>query len=315
MSRVLAIVAALALLGCSAKKKAPSQSKDDASPTVGVRDIQPELMVLRQVFVEESSDQGGLHVPASDMAKKLGSILVTSGFLAARDGDVPDTHLARPVEAFLSMSYDWAPNAEANAGALVLAAEARLEFIDSRSDLAPQVAVLMEASVPHRGDAPEETGDAQAALAQLAESAVVSLAESLVARERLRRAPHAELLSALSVALKEPSMRIWGLQLAADRRLREAVPAAIASLTMGDEALEAAAISTLVALGDPQAVPALVNGVDFNDYEELRVTMEAISAIGGEDAIEFLEFVASGHSDAELRERAKESLGRLRKAP
>ena len=154
---------------------------------------------------------------------------------------------------------------------------------------------------------------AQEALSGLAKSATENLAESLVARERLRRAPHAELLSALSVGLSEPSMRIWGLQLAADRGLREAVPAAIDSLSSEDEALRAAAISALVALRDPSGVSALIKEVDFNSYEELAVTMEAISAIGGDDAIEFLEFVASGHSDDELRARAKESLERLRK--
>lgn len=307
----------LAVFACSPKKTSKTSGRDDAAPSSvrAVQEMQPELMVLRQVFVEESSEQGSLLLPAEDMAKQLGATLVTSGFLAARDGDVPETHTARRVEAFLTLSYDWAPSAEPEAGALVLAAEARLEFVDGRSDLAPQVAILMEASVPRLVKEAASAQAAQEALSGLAESATANLAESLVARERLRRAPHAELLSALSVGLKEPSMRIWGLQLAADRGLQEAVPAAIASLATEDEALRAAAISALVALRDPSGVAALVKDVDFNSYEELAVTMEAISAIGGDDAIEFLEFVASGHSDDELRSRAKESLKRLRSVP
>tara|TARA_R110002073_G_scaffold24260_4_gene81916 strand:+ start:2976 stop:3953 length:978 start_codon:yes stop_codon:yes gene_type:complete len=315
----IAVVVALALGSCSSKKKSEAIKMDDAavvatSRAPQVREIEPEVMVLRQVFVEESPEGGALTLPGSEMAKQLGGTLVTSGFLAARDGDVPDSHRARRVEAFLSLSYDWAPQAQANAGALVLAAEARLEFIEGRSDLAPRVAILLDAEVPHSASDPDGSKQAQLALDQLAQAATENLGESLVARERLRRSTHAELLSALSVGLREPTMRIWGLQLAADRGLREAATAAARSLDTEDEALRSAATAALVAFRDPTTVAALIEGVDFNSYEELRVTMEAISAIGGDDAIEFLEFLASGHSDDEIRERAKQSLLRLRES-
>lgn len=305
----------LLLAGCSSKKTSESRPADERAEVAskkraGVRDVVLELMVLRQVRVEESSDKGALRLPASEMAKDVGRRLVTSGYLAAREGDVPDTHVPRPVEAFLSLSYDWAPDAEPGAGALVLAAEARLEFVDRRSDIAPRVAMLLEASVPM----PSGTGDAaaQKMLERLGTTAAENLAESLAARERLRRAPHAELLSALSVSLEEPSLRIWGLQVAADRGLAEAAGAAVKSLGSEDEELRSAALSALVVFADPSTVAAITRGLDFNDYEELRVVMEAIQAIGGDDATSFLEFVASGHSDEGMRRRATEALERAR---
>ena len=301
-TRARVLILALPLLAsCSSKKKSQPIAVEEVPSVRAIKDAPQELMVLRQVLVEEDSTQGVLTLHSKEVAKKLGGLLVTSGYLAARDGDVPDTQHPRRVEGFLTMSYDWAPEA----GALVLAAEARLEFVKGRDDLAPRAAVLMEALVP--------TADAaQQALETLESNATVALAETLVAQERLRLAPHAELLSALSIGLHEPSMRIWALRLAADRSLVEAVPAAMDALEAEDADVQAAAIATLVALGDPRAVPALVKDADFNNYEELGVRIEAVAAIGGEDAIEFLEFVASGHSNPAIQEQAKSSLARLR---
>ncbi|MCP4446884.1 MAG: HEAT repeat domain-containing protein [Myxococcales bacterium] len=179
-------------------------------------------------------------------------------------------------------TIDWSPQAQPGVDNLILAAEAHLEFIDSREEGAPAAAVLIEAAVPadDGGDAPT-TELANRAMADMVEDAVAALADSLVARERLRRAPHAELLSALLAGLKEPSMRTWALQLATERGLKEAVPAAIAALEAEDEVLRSVAVAVLVELGDMSTVPALIAGADFDDYEELRVLIEAVSAIGG----------------------------------
>lgn len=317
----LALWAALLLVACSsAKKSAPSKEQDDASSAPGFDDtrdgvLQPpsELLVLRQVLVEESSEGGLLAMPSEAMAKSLGKQLVTSGTVAAREGAAPEGQRSRRVEVILTLSYDWAPEAEPGAGALVLAAEARMEFVEGRGDLAPGAAVLMEAMVPRPPQAPAERTVGQEALDELAAAATRALGESLIAKERLRQASHAELLSALSVGLGETDMKIWALQLSAQRNLREAVPAAIEALASEDEALRATATSVLVEFGDPRAVPAIINDVDFADHDELRVAIEAACAIGGEEAEEFLEFVATGHSEQELRQHARENLELLRR--
>ena len=43
----------------------------------------------------------------------------------------------------------------------------------------------------------------------------------------------------------------------------------------------------------------------------MRLVIEAVSAIGGDEAAEFLEYVATGHSDSDLRSRAREGLERI----
>ena len=314
----MAFASTLLVVSCSAKKKSELTASDTGGTpslpgTIDAqrKEIAPEMLVLRQVLVEEGGD-GDLSIARGLMAKKLASALVASEFLAADEGEVPDRHNARRVEVFLAMSFSWTPAAQPGTGHFVLAAEARIEFIEDRSALAPRAAILMEASVPRSAHLDAAAMGPQETLDDLAAQATAVLAESIVSRERLRRAPHAELLSEIAMGLKDPSMRIWALQLAAERGLRDAVPAAIEALDANDDELRAAAVSVLVELRDARAVSALVKHVDFNSHEDLRVAMEAITAIGGDEAEEFLEFVASGHSDPELAERATESLRRLR---
>jgi len=272
------------------------------------------MLVLERVLVDNDASGGVLLLSPKDMAKKLGSKITTSGFVAARAGDVPDDRVPRVVEARLSVTYDWAPRLDKPEGALVVAAQASLTFVEHSEERPLQVALTMQDVVAHdkRAD-PSLNKRAQMHLERLVDRAIAAMADSLVARERLREAPHEELISALAIGLHEPTMRIWALQLAADRGLREAVPFAIKDMDAKSEKLRDAAFAALVELKDPTSVAALVRGINFGDYEKLRVAMEAVSAIGGEDAEEFLQFVATGHSDPDIVRTAKEHLAELTK--
>ena len=287
-------------------KSAPAKVAQPArAPSAAL--VLPQTMVLRQVLLEKSDPAKTYGLDSQVLAKRLGAKLVSSGWVAARDSEVADGHLARRVEAILNVSYDVTLPSATETGAVVVAIEATLEFIDDRSELQPRVALIVEQALPSSSGA-----EISNQLNAVAQNALDSVAESLVARERLRRASHEQLLSVLSMGVRDVGVTIWALELAADRALREAVPAAMEALSHEDEHVRAAAITALVSLGDPRAVSALSKDVDFKDYEQLRVVMEAVSAIGGEDAIEFLEYVASGHPDDDLRERAKESIEQAR---
>jgi hypothetical protein len=307
-----------ALVSCAACKKkaepkqeAPQQTKtyDAAGQAEGsAMVVGPQTMVLRQVLVEVSDPEQAYAIDSKTLAKRLGASLLASRWLVARDAEVPDGHRARRVEAMLNLSYDVTPRVADREGEIVVALEVTLEFIDNRSELQPRVALIVKDAL--LGASEEEVSMELSALAQ---AGLDTVAESLVLRERLRRASHEELLSQLSVGGDDAGLKIWALQLAEDRSLREAVPAGIEALSHSDEHVRAAAIAMLVSLKDPRAVPALSKDIDFKDYEDLRMVVEAVSAIGGEDAIEFLEFVASGHPEADIRDRAKESIEELRR--
>ena len=303
-------VATLLLSGCSQKSAPKAEEKAppaiDAAARRGAVLMVPQLMVLRQVLLESNDSHDKPLLDDAALAARFGGRLVRSGWLAARDSEVPEGQLPRRVEAIIQINYDISPASSTGPGTLVVATEATLEFIDARSDLCPRAGLIVEQGL--------STGaDHKALLQTMVENSLDSVAETLAARERLRRAPHEELLSVLSVGAKEAGLKIWALQLAADRGLGEAVPSAIEALSSSDKNVRAAATSALVSLGDERAVPALTDNVDFKDYEQLRVIMEAVSAIGGDDASEFLEFVAGGHPSDDIKERARESIDYMKR--
>lgn len=306
----------LLLAGASCSQKKQEKRADPPAPVINASlarakqatIVFPQTMVLRQVLLETGDPAKAYALHTQELAKGLGVTLVTSGWVAAREREVPDDHMARPVEAMLNVSYDVTLPSKNATGMVVVAIEAALEFVNNRSELQPRVALIVEKALTS-----SDEHDIARELNWVARSALDSAAESLVARERLRRAPHEELLSVLSMGELDVGMEIWALQLAADRFLLEAVPAAMKALAYPDDDVRAAAISALVSLGDPRAVSALSRDIDFKDHQELRVIMEAVSAIGGDDAIEFLEYVASGHPDDDLRARAKESIQHARR--
>ena len=49
----------------------------------------------------------------------------------------------------------------------------------------------------------------------------------------------------------------------------------------------------------------------FNDLSDLPKVLDALATIGGSEARSYLEFVASGHDSAEMRDLAKEALVHL----
>jgi hypothetical protein len=134
-------------------------------------------------------------------------------------------------------------------------------------------------------------------------------ASLVVKQQKLRTGPLAELMA----ALKDPDadVRRQGVRAAAYRRAREAVPQLVAMMDEPQADLADMALGALVDIGDPSAVKALTARVKFGDVDELRKLIDPIAAMGGDEARAFLEFVASGHEDADIRKMAKTALERM----
>jgi HEAT repeat protein len=141
------------------------------------------------------------------------------------------------------------------------------------------------------------------------QQSVIEAARELVVKEELREGEDAAVLKGLDST--DPDVVLWCLELVAERRLKPAFERALSLLQAKDAGVRAAALSALVALKDPRAVAPLAKMANFSNSEELRLVIEAVSAIGGDEAAEFLEYVATGHSDADLRNRAREGLERI----
>lgn len=139
------------------------------------------------------------------------------------------------------------------------------------------------------------------ALSEIAFQAEVSVAPPARVAELLRRE-------------RDPPRLAAAVEIAAMRRVRAAVPALIALL--GDERTEVSdrAIGALVEIGDRRAVKPLTRLAKPRDTARLAKVVDAIGTLGGPEAISYLEFVAVGHEDADIRNLAREALERIRRA-
>jgi HEAT repeat protein len=86
----------------------------------------------------------------------------------------------------------------------------------------------------------------------------------------------------------------------------------VALLSDDEEAIRDAALGALVELRDPRAVPALTKAKSMKDRREVRKIIDALATLGGQEAADYLSFVADAHEDEEIRTMAKAALLRLR---
>ncbi|HKA90739.1 MAG TPA: HEAT repeat domain-containing protein [Haliangiales bacterium] len=141
------------------------------------------------------------------------------------------------------------------------------------------------------------------------ECALARAAGGLIARETVRRGDEKAVIAALSGS--DPSLRQAAFAAVADHRLSAAVPRLLELLKSDDAMARDGAIGALVALRDPRAVKPLADLGQFNDLDMMRRVIDAIGAIGGEEARAYLEMVASGHDVPGIRALAKDALGRM----
>jgi hypothetical protein len=162
------------------------------------------------------------------------------------------------------------------------------------------------------GQAPLAKGDvdeARAAFQRLAERTVEDLLLAYVARQKLWEGNAPEIASALGS--NDNELRVEVLRIVAARNLRDLIPTVLRLLSDEDENVRDAALGTLVALRERDAVKVLAASRHMRDAREMRKILDAIATLGGREAQEYLSFVAETHDDEEIRDMAKEALERL----
>lgn len=144
-----------------------------------------------------------------------------------------------------------------------------------------------------------------------AKSVVDSVLNDLSYQARLTVGSERGLVNALKV--KDLHRLAVTVEIAAVRRARQTVPALIKLLKHEDERVSDRVIGALVAIGDRRAVKPLTGLSKFRDTARMAKILDAIGALGGKEAKEYLEFVASGHEDADIRNMATEALERMKR--
>jgi HEAT repeat protein len=160
-----------------------------------------------------------------------------------------------------------------------------------------------------RAPAAPSADEKRALFERLALRVAGDLIDSFAAREKLATAPESAIRAALrgdGGELQEQAIRIAG-----ERKLRDEVPALLDLLENPDESVRDAALGALIQIGDRRAVSALTRSRSLRDRREMRKIIEAIATLGGDEALDYLSFVAATHDDEEIRALATGAKQRL----
>jgi hypothetical protein len=141
------------------------------------------------------------------------------------------------------------------------------------------------------------------------ERACDNVVGDVLGQARMRTAPVPELLALLKG--KDADLKLAAVRALGPRRAPESLAPLGALLADPDEEMRDAAIGALLATGDPRAVPFLTRSTTFSDTVQLRKVMFAVGELGGPEAVAFLQLIASGHDDEEIKALARRMADKL----
>jgi hypothetical protein len=153
--------------------------------------------------------------------------------------------------------------------------------------------------------------DQKAIFGKLAARTVADLASVYIARQKIWRGGATEVRKALSTDAGE--LQVEAIRAIAERKITSEVPALLKLLSNEDEAVRDAALGALVELRERRAVSEIAKQRSMRDRREMRKILDAIAMLGGQEAVEYLSFVADAHEDEEIRQMAKQALERLKR--
>ncbi len=160
-----------------------------------------------------------------------------------------------------------------------------------------------------RKGAPRAPAGRDDVVATLALRIADDLIDGYVARRQIAQGPPTAVHAALAAdggELRDEAIRAVG-----ERKLRDEAPRLLQLLNDPDERTRDAALGALIALGDRRAVSELTRTRSLRDRREMRKIIEAIAILGGEEAEQYLSFVAATHDDDEIRAAAAAARARL----
>jgi hypothetical protein len=286
-----AVLLAAAAGGCR-RNAAPAAPPRPALGVVSVKDVTPEPPA-----------SGPLDV--AGLERELRARLHASKMFADNDaagGDASAGAVARARVQVATESAEVGDKGVARAHVLVQ--------IDTRPDGAPgAIDEQLEGQGERRYAVADHPGPSL--YTALVTRVMGDLVDGLAARRKLQDAPPSAVHAALTADGGE--LREEAIHLAGQRQLREEVPTLLKLLSDPDEQTRDAALGALIAMRERRAVTELTRRSSLRDRREMRKILEAIAILGGQEAEEYLSFVAETHDDEEIRAEAAAAKARLQR--
>lgn len=285
---LLALCALAALGGCKKQPAAPPP---------------PEIAEVRVIYKgAELPGAPKLDVAALTAAARA-AIASSSGVPVREDGGVDGSNRARRYRLRVELEIGSAEDPVAKRGNLRALVDAKLQPIGGE----PGALSFEQSALAERAYTPGKPGEP--GWQAHAEHAIRDCVGGVGARVKLASGDVQAIIAAIDGS--DDDLREEGMRLAAERKEPRAVPSLIRRLKSDDHAERDRAIGALAAIGDARAVRPLTEVAKFNDLTDLPKVLDALATIGGPEARSYLEFVASGHDNAEMRDLAKEALVHL----
>ena len=137
------------------------------------------------------------------------------------------------------------------------------------------------------------------------------LTASYVGRQKVWRGGEKEVSAALASDAGEA--RTEAIRVVAERHLTGEVPTLLKLLSSEEETVRDAALGALVELRERRAVTEIAKQRSMRDRREMRKILDAIATLGGDEAVEYLSFVADAHENEEIKAMAKRALERMKR--
>ncbi len=137
------------------------------------------------------------------------------------------------------------------------------------------------------------------------------LLEGYVARQKLWSADAPALHKAATADAGE--LRVEAIRAIGERRISSEAETLLRLLDHEDEPTRDAALGGLVKMRDRRTVAALGKSRSMKDRREMRKILDAMATLGGDEAADYLSFVADAHEDEDIRKMAKDAQERLKR--
>jgi hypothetical protein len=265
---------------------------------VSVRDLTPP-------------DDAPARIDVDALERALTSRLLATGQFAADLADASAGHAVTRVEVQVAIDG-------AEVGDKGLARTRVLVRLETRPANAPgaiaeglEGAGQQQYAVPRAAKPDKKALYSKALYEGLVGRVALDLITGFVARRRLRDASPQALHAA--VANDGGELRVEAIRAIGERHLAGEASALLPLLDDSDEPTRDAALGALIALGDRRAVGALTRSRSFRDHRELGKIIEALAILGGQEADDYLSFVAGSHDDPEIRTEAAAAHARLQR--
>ena len=289
------------------EQSAPAAVSHDAAPAAPA----PERVVVVDVPTRvepEDGDPKSWRAAEASLGKQFRSLLIATGPFVGADDEVPPGMHGRRARVELTVSYALAPAAQGKGTDVHVMIQSRLVWRDGGHDLAPDDNLDLVRTLP-------EGETAARALVEQLGLALPLAARGLSDTERVRAGSVDDVRAALSATTEsgkpDDDLRLWALQVAHERKLSSLTDDVIPLLRDPQRSLRSAAIGALQTFGQPRAVKPIADATDMSDPQFVRLAIDAAAALGGDEARDFLEFLADGHPDDDIRKDARRALVRM----